>query len=54
MEHIVIDTPEAVARWNEIDRRYQEGAALLVELRARRRVLAGLVPSPRTPSRTER
>ena len=54
MEHLTIDTPESVARWVEIDRRYREGAALLTEVRARRRVLAGLVPSPRTPSPTER
>ena len=54
MEHMTINTPESVARWVEIDRRYQEGAALLLELRARRRVLAGVVPTPRTPSPTER
>ena len=54
MEHMTIDTPESVARWVEIDRRYQEGAALLVEVRARRRSLGGLISSPRTPSPVER
>ena len=54
MESITLETPESVARWVEIDRRYRESAALLTEVRARRQVLAGFVPAPRTPSPTER
>ena len=54
MEHMTINTPESVARWVEIDRRYREGAALLTEVRARREVIAGFVPAPRAPSLSER
>ena len=54
MESIALETPESVARWVEIDRRYRERAALLTEVRARREVLAGFVPAPRAPSLSER